>query len=123
MKSRMWENHKYGSVRSAERKRSRLLDLNTIHYPAFSAAEAINKKPEVNFVELCPIIDKINDIYPMSLCVYYLEWISLIEDCNDIALKYMDLYDPSIEFYARGGKFNIKNNELLLNGVAYPLRF
>ena len=93
------------------------------NYPFFSAAEAIGKKPQINIIKSCSVLEILDNKLLRGWCECYLEWAALADEGELTALENQDLYEPLIKLFERGsGKFNIHHGELIIDNAAFPLQ-
>lgn len=92
-------------------------------YPIFSISKALGKSFDSNIFKLCPKLDKLNNLYIQAICYCYLEISQLADEGVDEAKDYIDLFEPMIKFFERGGVFWIRQGELIVGKSAYPLSY
>ena len=99
------------------------LEIDVDKYPIISISKALGKSIDSNIFKICPKLDKINNLYIRAICYCYLEISQLADEGVDEAVDYIDLYEPMIKFFERGGTFWIRQGELIVGKSAYPLRY
>ncbi|AKG36438.1 hypothetical protein [Paenibacillus durus] len=92
-------------------------------YPIFSVASVLGKTLHVDISKVYPKLEEVNNLYIKALCYCYLEISALADEGVSEALKYVDLYDPMIKLFERGGSFSIRQGEMVVGTSAYPLNY
>ncbi|WP_027088401.1 hypothetical protein [Cohnella panacarvi] len=96
---------------------------HTDKYPIFSIAKVLEKNVDTNIYDLCPNLHEINHVYVKAICYGYLEIYALADEGVSEAIEFIDLYEPMIKLFERGGSFGIRQGELLVGRSSYPLKY
>ncbi|WP_141694974.1 hypothetical protein [Paenibacillus kribbensis] len=92
-------------------------------YPIFSIASVLGKTVSLDVSKVCPKLEELENIYIKALSYCYLEISALADEGVKEALDHIDLYEPMIKFFERGGSFYIRQGEILVGRSAYPLNY
>ncbi|MGM1022726.1 MAG: hypothetical protein ACQEXV_19985 [Bacillota bacterium] len=92
-------------------------------YPIFSIASALGKTVSLDVSKVCSKLEELENIYIKALSYCYLEISALADEGVKEALDHIDLYEPMIKFFERGGSFYIRQGEMLVGKSAYPLNY
>lgn len=96
----------------------------SVKYPFFSAAKAIGKELVIDIGRLCPILENPDNSLYRGLCQFFLEWCTLADAGDSIAIEHEDLYEPIVKLFERGGgRFCIHHGELIIDSAAFPLKY
>ncbi|MGY3187351.1 hypothetical protein [Lysinibacillus sp. TE18511] len=99
------------------------LEIDVGKYPIISISKALGKSFNSNIFKICPELNNINNLYIKAICYCYLDISQQADEGVDEAIDYIDLYEPMIKFFERGGAFWIRQGELIVGKSAYPLRY
>lgn len=99
------------------------MDVSVDHYPLFSFAKTLGKAIDEKVYRAYSKLDMIQNPYVKVICYGYLEISELADQGVNEAIQYIDIYDPMIKFFERGGSFTIRQGEMVVSGTAYPLRY
>lgn len=102
--------------------------LNEMHtsinqYPLLSFAKILGKAIDEEVYGACSKLDTLGNPYVKVICYGYLEVSELADQGVDEAIQYIDLYEPMIKFFERGGSFTIRQGEMVVGSSAYPLNY
>ncbi|MEK4363083.1 hypothetical protein MKX68_11520 [Paenibacillus sp. FSL M8-0212] len=102
--------------------------LNEMHtsinqYPLLSFAKILGKAIDEEVYRACSKLDTLGNPYVKVICYGYLEVSELADQGVDEAIQYIDLYEPMIKFFERGGSFTIRQGEMVVGSSAYPLNY
>ncbi|MCP1308415.1 hypothetical protein [Paenibacillus tyrfis] len=65
-------------------------------------------------LDICPNLKEIDFMILRIICCNYLQWCSLLDTGNPIAMKYHDIYEPMMKLIERGGgRISIHHHELV----------
>jgi len=90
-------------------------------YPFLNAAKAIGRDIQLDIYECCPNLKIIDNSLIIAMCTSYIQWAVLIDNKDDCATKFPDIYEPLIKLYEKSGSVNYRNGEILAGGYAFPL--
>ncbi|MGG4202818.1 hypothetical protein ABEW60_00550 [Paenibacillus jamilae] len=95
-------------------------DLKT-PYPFFKAANALGFEDDLGILVLCPHLKDLKNAFMRVTCEAYLEWLYLVDNGNEPAIKFHDLYEPLILLIERGGTIRRHHGDIIAGGYAFPL--
>jgi len=99
------------------------MDASIDQYPLFSFAKILGKAIDEKVYRACSKLDTLGNPYVKVICYGYLEVSELADQGVDEAIQYIDLYEPMIKFFERGGSFTIRQGEMVVGGSAYPHKY
>jgi hypothetical protein len=99
------------------------LGINVDKYPIFSITKVLEKALDDNIFSICPNVNEVNNLYVKAICFSYLEISELADEGVSEAIDYIDLYEPMIKFFERGGIFSIRQGEMIVGSSSYPLKY
>lgn len=99
------------------------MDTSINQYPLFSFAKILGKGIDEKVYRACSKLDTIQNSYVKVICCGYLEVSELADQGVDEAIQYLDLYEPMIKLFERGGSFIIRQGEMVVGSSAYPLKY
>lgn len=99
------------------------MDTSIDRYPIISFAKILGKSVDEKVYQACPNLGTLKNPYIKAICYCYLEISDLADQAVNEAMEYIDLYEPIIKFFERGGSFTIRQGEMLVGSSAYPLLY
>lgn len=99
---------------------ARYYDLN-LENPFFSVAEKLGYTSEISQEDSSQILKGVDHSLTKSTCMYYLELSILAEQQVFKARKYYNLYEPLIKLFERGGRIDIKDDEIIVGSKTISL--
>lgn len=72
----------------------------------FRSADVLKRDFIVDINKVCPVAANL-ELYTRSWCLYYIEWVALADEGEQLALQFEDLYDPLIKLFERGVKLKM----------------
>lgn len=99
------------------------MDASINQYPLLSFAKILGKAIDEEVYRACSKLDTLGNSYVKVICYCYLEVSELADQGVDEAIQYIDLYEPMIKFFERGGSFIIRQGEMVVGSSAYPLKY
>ncbi|MEN2773773.1 hypothetical protein ABCY62_01720, partial [Acetivibrio clariflavus] len=72
----------------------------------FRPADVLKRDFIIDIIKVCPVVANL-ELYTRSWCLYYIEWVALAEEGEQLALQFEDLYDPLIKLFERGVKLKM----------------
>lgn len=84
----------------------------------FSASNALNRSLKVDVEIACPIITKLG-LYNKLVCKHYIEWASLTDEGELLAVLFEDLYEPLIILLERGVIIKMHHREFEIGECNY----
>ncbi|QLG37700.1 hypothetical protein HW560_05995 [Paenibacillus sp. E222] len=99
------------------------MDASIDQYPLFSFAKILGKAIDEKVYRVCSKLDTLGNPYVKVVCYGYLEVSELADQGVDEAIQYIDLYEPMIKLFERGGSFIIRQGEMVVGSSTYPLKY
>lgn len=99
------------------------MDASIDQYPLLSFAKILGKAIDEKVYRAYSKLDTLGNPYVKVICYGYLEVSELADQGVDEAIQYIDLYEPMIKLFERGGSFIIRQGEMVVGSSAYPLNY